>query len=168
MSSSGQKKKENKKGEQDPLKILNQTFDALKNQMKCIESKCKISHDKFKKKKMIHDQKIMKILLDGKMSLDKKNKLKFKLYKDLLKTKERGEMVKCQLEKCKTEFDHLIHIIFNAPPLVFAKNNKKSPYYKFYIKYAPLLNKKNIEYKDVKDMDIEFNKITYINKNNKS
>ena len=144
----------------NPLLLLFKIITALKKQSKCIKTNCKKLHDEFEKKNKKIEENKNKIMLDKKTSLVNKTKLIHKLRVDLLKTKERGEMVKCQLQKCQTELGNVLQLVFNSPPVVFAKDNKKSPYYKFYKKYVHLLKKKNIEYKDIKDMDVEHYNIT--------
>lgn len=150
----------NKNDKTNPFETLVKLMRELKQNTKCMQRKCKEAYTAFQNKKKLHDKKIMKIILDKKISLEKKQKMKYELINDLYKTKERNDMVKCQMQQCQKEVKSLLRVIFESPPLIYAKNNKKSPYYQYYKKYVSLLKKKNITYEDVKDMDIEHYKIT--------
>lgn len=139
----------------DPM-MITELMKAISLQVKCLEQNCKRQKKSFEKKKKPYMDDMLKIMSDKTISMKTKSDKLKEIKNKIDKFKETQNLSICKLQKCHKEFVDIIRLGFNSPPLSLAKDDNNSPYYTYYHKYIHLLNKKEILYDDIKDMDRDF------------
>ena len=153
------------KSKKNAEKVLNKAgdlLDKLVKTTKCIERDCakeKQQSEANTKKYMKDIEKINKQLKERKISkpdaMAKISDITIEMYKQ----KQRVNLVKCQVAKCKRETKEMVLASLDVYLKMF-KQNKKHPVYIFANKYKKML-KENITFENMQKLDIEFQEINH-------
>jgi hypothetical protein len=130
--------------------------------IKCVESKCKIESKNIKVIKKDTETQIAKLrkdLHDKKIKFPEYKKKVAQLKIKMIKTKERDDVVSCQLQKCQKETKNMINLTLDNL-LNSSFIDKKSKIYMLASKYKKLFkDKNNMTVKNINQYDIDFAKI---------